>query len=93
MTLRAVTAGEKFSKRKVPRSVSEAVADGDHRDQLVAIRARIALAIDDPNVRGADLAALSRRLLDVAKELEAIDVRRREDAVESATPDDEWRAV
>lgn len=93
--LRAVAPGEKPppGKRKLT-TVADAVANGDQRDQLVAMRARIARAIDDPNVRGADLAALSRRLLEVAKEVEAIDVRIREEAAEAATtPDDEWEAV
>ncbi|MDO9378644.1 MAG: hypothetical protein Q7T56_07325 [Nocardioidaceae bacterium] len=35
------------------------------------MRARLATALDDPNIRGADLAALSRRMLEIAKEIEA----------------------
>ena len=85
---------EKSDKKSVPSSVTQAVADGDQRAQLVAMRSRIAKAIDEPNIRGADLAALSRRLLEIAKEIDAIDARVAEEARESdATPDDAWEAV
>jgi hypothetical protein len=94
-TLRAVAADEKAPTRKQFLSVLEAVAEGEQRDQLVAMRTRIARAIDDPNIRGADLAALSRRLLEIGKEIEVIDTRVEEEAAESAdaTPDDRWQAV
>jgi hypothetical protein len=95
-TLRAVAPGEKPEKSSKPASsVTQAVVDGDQRAQLVAMRARIARAIDEPNIRGADLAALSRRLLEIAKEIEAIDARLAEEAREDAesTPDDAWEAV
>ena len=92
--LRAVASDEKAPKPQ-SSSVAQAVAEGDQRDQLVAMRTRIAKAIDEPNIRGADLAALSRRLLEIAKEIEAIDARSAEEARESAdaTPDDAWEAV
>ena len=75
--------------------MTQALADGNRRDELVALRARVARAIDDPNIRGADLAALSRRLLEIGKELEAIDAQAAEEAAESAeaTADDRWEAV
>jgi hypothetical protein len=93
--LRAVAPDEKAAAKKALTSVSQAVDEGDQRDQLVAMRSRIAKAIDDPNIRGADLAALSRRLLEIGKEIEAIDARTAEEARESAdaTPDDRWEAV
>ena len=40
---------------------------------LEVLRRRIASAIDDPNIRGADLAALSRRLMDISDEIEQLD--------------------
>lgn len=93
--LRAVAPDEKAPTRRQVQTVLEAVADGNQRDQLVAMRTRIAKAIDDPNIRGADLAALSRRLLEIGKEIDAIDSRLAEEAREDAdaTPDDEWEAV
>jgi hypothetical protein len=93
--LRAVAPDEKPPSRREVMSVAEAVTEGDQRDQLVAMRARVARAIDDPNIRGADLAALSRRLLEIGREIEAVDTRAAEEADEDAeaTPDDEWEAV
>lgn len=93
--LRAVADGETAPPKDKPSTVTQAVADGNRRDELVALRARVARAIDDPNIRGADLAALSRRLLEIGKELEAIDAQAAEEAAESAeaTADDRWEAV
>lgn len=87
--LRPVAPGEAAPSRRVPSSVTEAVSSGSRRDELVAMRARIAKAIDDPNIRGADLAALSRRLLEVSKEIDAIDVAAKQEAAESAEVADE----
>lgn len=93
--LRAVAENEKAPRVDTATSVAQAVIGGDQRDQLVAMRARIARAIDDPNIRGADLAALSRRLLEIAKEIEALDTRKAEEDAESGDdiPDDRWEAV
>ncbi len=90
--LRAVTAGEKAPAAPA-RTVAEAVESGSQRDQLVAMRSRIAKAIDDPNIRGADLAALSRRLLEIGREVDAIDAASEQEARENAeVPDDAWDA-
>lgn len=81
--LRAVAAGEKAPSRK-PRSVTEAAADGSTRDLLVAMRARIATAVEDPGTPARDLAALTKRLVEVVRDIEAIDAREDE-----AVPGDE----
>lgn len=94
--LRAVAPDEKppAKRRTRVKTVMQAVAGGDHREQLIALRSRIATAVDDPNIRGADLAALSRRLLEVSKEIDALDARAAEEAKEGdITPDDAWEAV
>jgi hypothetical protein len=92
-SLRAVSADESPTVRKAPSTVAEAVTSGTRRDELVTMRARIARAIDDPNIRGADLAALTRRLMEVGKELEALDKAAEEDAREaSVSPDEDWDA-
>lgn len=92
--LRAVQDDEK-AERKAPRSVHEAAQGGDRRELLVAMRSRIAKDIDDPNTPARDLAALSRRLLEIAKEIEAIDAKSGEDPVGTAasTPDEDWEAI
>lgn len=87
-TLRSVSPDEQPA-RKAPQTVAQAVESGTRREQLVAMRSRIAKAIDDPNIRGADLAALSRRLLEVSRDVEAIDAAAEQEAAESATVHDE----
>jgi hypothetical protein len=92
--LRAVSPDEKPPTRKQFLSVLDAVADGEQRDQLVAMRTRVAKAIDDPNIRGADLAALTRRLLEIGRELEALDAKAaEEDEDADVIPDAAWDAV
>lgn len=74
--LRAVGPGERAKKKL---SVSEAAATGDHRSLLVAMRERIAKTVADPDCPPRDLAALTRRLQDISKEIEQIDLRLREE--------------
>jgi hypothetical protein len=93
--LRAVGADEKPpAKRKTAKTVTQAADSGDRRELLVAMRTRLAKAVQDVNTPARDLAALSRRLLEVANEIEAIDLAAGEDEVGKAagTPDDEWDA-
>ncbi|MTE24839.1 hypothetical protein [Microbacterium sp. ZXX196] len=80
--LRAVEPGDQpVSARKL--TVSEAAALGDHRALLVAMRERIAKTVSDADCPPRDLAALSRRLQDISKELEAIDLRAREEGADA----------
>ena len=82
---------EKPSEPVARRSVAEAAEGGDHRELLVAMRERIARTVSDPNCPPRDLAALTRRLQDIAKEIEAIDLRAKEEADDdSAALDEEW---
>ena len=74
--LRAVTDADKAPARL---SVAQAAATGDHRSLLVAMRERIARTVSDPECPPRDLAALTRRLQDIAKEIEAIDLRAKEE--------------
>ena len=71
-------------KPRKPLSVSQAAASGDHRSLLVAMRTRIAATVSDPDCPPRDLAALTRRLQDIAKEIEAIDLRAREEGADAA---------
>ncbi|MGV5046878.1 hypothetical protein [Rhodococcus pyridinivorans] len=88
--LRAVSSDEKAPTRR--KSVTAAANDGSRRELLVALRSRIAKTVEDPNTPARDLAALSRRLLEIAKEIEAIDLDGADDAVSRAagTPDEAW---
>lgn len=94
--LRVVKADEKPTpRRKRKLSITQAAARGTVREQLVALRDRVAKTVEDPNCPPRDLAALSRRLMEITKEIDAIDVR---DAEESGgagaeTADGSWEAV
>lgn len=69
----------------------KAAAAGSYRDLLVALRDNIAGQIDE-GIQARDLAALSRRLLEISKEIEAIDAAENGDDIGEAavTPDEEW---
>jgi hypothetical protein len=93
--LRAVNPGEKAPSRRRVLSVLEAAEHGTRRDELVAMRRRIARAIDDPNCSSRDLAALTRRQIEISRDIEAIDAHDEGDEVgqAAATPDEEWTAT
>ena len=76
---------------KKPLTVTDAASIGTHTDLLVAMRARVATAVQDPNTPARDLAALTRRLMEIAKDIEAMDAQEREEAEELAdAPDEDW---
>lgn len=72
--LRAVSAGELPTAREL-KSVMEAARGGSHRELLVSMRDRIAEAVTNPDCPPRDLASLTKRLQDIANEIEAIDAR------------------
>ncbi|MBF6133499.1 hypothetical protein IU501_10860 [Nocardia otitidiscaviarum] len=73
----------------MPRTILEAAEQGSRLDELRAMRRRIAQALDDPNTPARDLAALSRRQLEIGKEIEAIEIAEDEDRSVVADTDDE----
>ena len=77
--LRAVRPDEPSPACVKPKSVTEAADSGTTRELLVAMRARIAKAVEDPNTPARDLAALTKRLVEVVRDIEAIDARTDED--------------
>jgi|SRR5690625_1501405 len=91
--LRAVASDEK-APRKRRQTITQAAEGGDRRELLVTMRARVAKTVEDPNCPPRDLAALTRRLQEIAKEIEAMDARALEEEVENATAEDSaWEAV
>ncbi len=76
--LRQVAAGE--TAEAVQKSVTEAADRGTTRELLVAMRARIAKAVEDPNTPAQALAALTKRLVEVVRDIEAIDQREAQEA-------------
>jgi hypothetical protein len=72
-------------------TVSDAAASGDMRGLLVAMRTRVAQAVESKDTSPRDLAALTRRLLEIAKDIEAIDAAEEEDEGDgSDTEDAPW---
>lgn len=67
--LRAVAPSEVAPRRK---SVADAALLGDRRELLVAMRDRIAKTISDPDCPPRDLASLTRRLQDIAREIDLL---------------------
>ena len=90
-TLRVATAADAPPAR--PESVSAAVQTGTPREVNIAMQDRIAKAIDAEDIRGADLAALSRRLHELRKELAAMDAQAREAAEDDVVDDAAWEAI
>ncbi len=91
-SLRAVRDGESPVSPPKPLSVTAAAETGDRRKLLVSMRTRVAKAVQDANTPARDLAALTKRLLEIANEIEAIDLASVEDEIgkAAATPDSEW---
>lgn len=87
-TLRAVSADEKAEPKR-PSTILEAAEAGSRIEELRAMRRRIARALDDPNTPARDLAALSRRQLEIGREVEAIVVAEDEDHSVVMNADDE----
>lgn len=89
MSLRVVSPGD------VPRrfTVSSAAAEGSRRDLLVAMRSRVATAVENPDTPARDLASLTRRLMEIAKDIDVLDAKEREVADAGATPDEHWQAI
>jgi hypothetical protein len=79
MTLRAVQDGEKPARKPRSKTVTQAAEKGTTRELLVAMRTRIAKAVESENTPAVALAALTKRLVEVARDIEAIDARAEED--------------
>lgn len=92
--LRAVTAADDPPPKPKKLTVEQAAATGSHRELLVSMRERIAQTVSNPDCPPRDLAALTRRLQDIAKEIEQIDLRAKEDGADAADAagDAEWSA-
>lgn len=89
-SLRAVPADEQPAKAPKPLTLAEAVETGDYRKILVAQRREIALSL--PDEKGPAKAALHRQLSLIAKEIEALDAKAKQEAHEDAelTGDQAW---
>lgn len=88
--LRAVNADDKPAR---PLSLTEAAEANDTRAMLVASRHRIAVAVEDPNTPARDLAALTKRLMETAREIAAIDARELEAEAHADVEDGKFDAA
>ena len=87
--LRAV-APDETPREPARQSVAAAAETGDHRTLLVAMRDRIARTVSDPKCPPRDLAALTRRLQDIARELDQIDQRNRQEGGDREFVEDDY---
>lgn len=91
--LRAVDADEKPPVPKPPKSITQAAQDGDTLAELRAMRVLNAQMMANPNIAGRDFAALSRRHLEIGREIDALVLKEKQEAAEdgaSSTPDEDW---
>jgi hypothetical protein len=91
-SLRSVSADEKPTPPAKPKTVTEAAKGGTTRELLSATRDRIAVAVEDPNTPARDLAALSKRLMETVREIEAIDARTEEAESHAEVSDGKFEA-
>lgn len=61
--------------RKRSKTILQAASDGSQKDVLIALRRRLASSIQSKDTPPRDLAALSRRLMEVMDQLEAIEAQ------------------
>lgn len=90
--LRAVEVGETPPR---PLSIEEASAAGDTLAELQAMRVLNARMMANPNIQGRDFAALSRRHMEIGREIESLILKAKQEAAEdggTGTPDEEWDA-
>jgi hypothetical protein len=88
--LRAVSASEVGQRRL---SVAQAAESGDRHGLLVAMRDRIAKTISDPDCPPRDLSSLSRRLQEIAKEIDQLGLMGGSGSVIAETGDEPFDAT
>jgi hypothetical protein len=90
--IRAVGPDEKPPVPAKTKTITEAAKSGTTRELLSATRDRIAVAVEDPNTPARDLAALSKRLMETVREIEAIDARTEESESHAHVEDGKFEA-
>jgi hypothetical protein len=87
--LHVVQSDEK-SKRRRKLTVTQAAERGTPRELLAALRDRVATDVENPNTPARDLAALTRRLMEITRDIDAIDAAGEEGDGRDPTPDESW---
>ncbi len=83
---------ERLQQSEPTLSVTEAAKRGTTRQLLVAMRDRIAEQVEDADTPARDLAALTKRLMETVREIEAIDAREEEAGADAEASDGEFDA-
>ena len=89
--LRAVMADEKPAATR-QKNVAEAARSGNQRDLLVAMRDRIAETVVKPDCPPRELAALTKRLQDIVRDIAALDVLNEQQVANSDTVENTFDA-
>ena len=74
-SLRSVTPDEKAPAPVKPKTVTQAARSGSARELLVSMRDRTAVAVENLDTPAPALAALTKRLMEIVREIEAYDAR------------------
>lgn len=85
--LHAVTAADKPARPEKPKTVSQAAKNGTVRELLTATRDRIAIAVEAPETPARDLAALTKRLMETVREIQALDAQAEEASSDAQVED------
>lgn len=83
------TEPEAAAEPSKPTTILDASEAGDRLGELRAMRRRIAKALDDPATAAKDISPLTRNLMVIGKEIEAIEIADDEEASVVANVDDE----
>lgn len=80
---------------RTPMTILEAAEQGSELDQLMAMRRKIAGALDSDNTLARDLASLSKRMMEISKEIEELRAaeseRARDAEIDSGNISTAWR--
>ena len=67
----SVVGPDDVAPQSQPKTVYQAAQTGSVLEELKALRLVIAKKLDDPNLSGRDMAALSKRHIEIGREIEA----------------------
>ena len=80
--LRAVTEADIEAAQRPPKTLEQAARDGDDIAELKAMRLRLAKALANPDTPARDLASLSRRQIEIGREIRALEALAQQEAAE-----------
>ena len=72
-----------------PMSIADAAEHGSELDQLIALRRRIATVLDADTTLARDMASLSKRLMEITKEIHELQSDGEDEFSQAASTEDE----